>query len=54
MGEMAAKKPEAKEERRWELENFQLFPEGSCSAEVGTQDRLPSLPLEREKSDGSG
>lgn len=45
-----AKKPAAKEGRRWELETSSCFQEGSCLAEVGTQERRPSLPRGRATS----
>lgn len=50
IGGLAAEKPAAKEERRWELETSSRFQEGSCSAEVETQDRLLFLPQGRSAS----
>lgn len=50
IGGLLGKKPAAKEGRRWELETSSCFQEGSCWAEVGTQDKLPSLPRGRSAS----
>lgn len=49
-GGLVAKKQAAKEGRKWELETSSCFQEECCSAEGGTQHKLPSLPWGRATS----